>query len=151
MTVWLLGEARSQSSSVGFGPLPGKNRWTPVTTCLTATGPHSDIRIQFYDVPRTPTLGIDAVDVHQSFVEDGGFNDGATGWRRQPNTRFAIEPGGRIPTRPYAGKVFGLTSSSVVRRRHLSGHRVPDQHGRELLRRRRGGHGGACTPGREAT
>ena len=114
MTLWLLGETASQSSSVGFGPLPGTNQWTPVTTCVTATGPHSDIRIQFYDVPRTPTLGIDAVDVHQSFVEDGGFNGDADGWRIQPHTRFAIEPAGRLAARRNEGKGFGVTNTSVL-------------------------------------
>jgi len=34
-------ESRSQKSSVGFGPLPGKNQWTHVSTCVTASQPHS--------------------------------------------------------------------------------------------------------------
>ena len=63
MTVWLFGESRRQSSSMIFGPLPGENQWTHVTTCVTATGPHSYVRIQFYLVPKTPTLAIDAVDL----------------------------------------------------------------------------------------
>ena len=63
LTLWLLGDSADQSSTVSFGPLPGKNRWTNISTCVTATGPHADVRVQFYDDPRTPTLGIDAVDV----------------------------------------------------------------------------------------
>jgi len=63
MALWLLGKSENQSSLVGFGPLPGASQWTPVSTCLTANGPHSGLRIQFYDAEKTPTLGIDAVDV----------------------------------------------------------------------------------------
>ncbi len=63
MTIWLYGQSPSQSSSVSFGPLADGNQWTHVSTCLTAARPHSDVRVQFYDTPRTPRLGIDAVDV----------------------------------------------------------------------------------------
>jgi hypothetical protein len=63
MTIWLYGESPSESSSVSFGPLPSRNRWTHVSACVTATRPHSDIRVQFYDTPKTPRLGVDAVDV----------------------------------------------------------------------------------------
>jgi hypothetical protein len=59
----LYGDSTSQSSSVSFGPLPGRNQWTHVSTCITATRLHSGIRIRFYDVPRTPRLGVDAVEV----------------------------------------------------------------------------------------
>jgi hypothetical protein len=63
MTIWLYGETPSQSSSVSFGPLPARNQWTHVSTCVTASRPHSDIRVQFYDAPKTPRLGVDAVEV----------------------------------------------------------------------------------------
>jgi hypothetical protein len=63
MTIWLYGESPSQSSSVNFGPLPGRSQWTHVSTCVTATRPHSEIRVRLYDAPETPRLGVDAVDV----------------------------------------------------------------------------------------
>jgi hypothetical protein len=114
MTIWLLGGSASQSSSAAFGSLPGSNRWTQVSTCVTATGSHSDVRIQFYDVPRTPTLGIDAVDLHQSFVENGDFNAASSsGWHRA-GSRFAIELAGRIVTRHHTGTGFGVLAPSPV-------------------------------------
>ncbi len=63
MTVWLLGGTARQWSTVNFGPLPADSQWTHVSTCVTATRPHSYVRIQFYDAPHTPVLGIDAVDL----------------------------------------------------------------------------------------
>jgi hypothetical protein len=115
MTLGLLGRSRNQSSSVSFGPLPGKSRWTHVSTCVTATRPHSDIRVQFYDAPRTPQLGIDAVEVHQSFVENGGFNQhDVRGWHKGSHSQFRIERAGRLATRPYEGSDFGITSTSIL-------------------------------------
>jgi len=115
MTLALLGRSASQSSSVGFGPLPGRNQWSGISACLTATQPHSEVRIQFYDAPRTPRLGIDAVDVHQSFVENGGFNrDDGNGWRTVGGSRLAIEPAGELATSPYEGNGFGAISTSVL-------------------------------------
>jgi hypothetical protein len=63
MALTLFGKAGSESSSVSFGPLRAKGQWTPVSTCVTASGRQSGFRIRFYDAPNTPTLGIDAVDV----------------------------------------------------------------------------------------
>ena len=114
MTIWLLGETAGQSSSVAFGSLPGSNRWTQVSTCVTATGSHSDVRIQFYDVPRTPTLGIDAVDLHQSFVENGDFNAAGSGGWRDAGSRFAIELAGRLVKRQHTGTDFGVLAPSRV-------------------------------------
>ena len=114
MTIWLLGRTENQSSSAAFGPLEGKGQWAPVSTCITATGSHARIRIQFYDAPKTPTLGVDAVDVHQSFVADGGFSLGGGGWRTAAHSWFATEPAGKLATRPYDGDGFGVTNTSVL-------------------------------------
>ena len=115
MVLRLLGQSRSDSSSVRFGPLPDKNRWTPVSTCVTATGSHSEIRIQFYDVAEAPRLGIDAVDVHQSFVDDSGFNrHGGNGWRTTSYTHFGVEAAGKLVTSPYEGNGFAVISSSAA-------------------------------------
>ena len=114
MTIWLLGTTARESSQVKFGPLPGGNRWTSRSTCVTATRAHSDIRIQFYDDPKTPPVGIDAVDVHQSLVDDGGFNlaDGG-GWRAARGSRLAVYPAGRLATSPYEGNGFAVVSTSM--------------------------------------
>ena len=115
MTLRLLGESPNESSSVSFGPLPDKNQWTHVSTCVTATGPHSEMRIQFYDVPKAPRLGIDAVDVHQSFVENGGFNrHEGNSWRATSYTRFGIEVAGKLVTSPYEGNGFGVIIASAA-------------------------------------
>jgi len=63
MAIWLYGGSPGQSSSVSFGPLGDQNRWTHVSVCVTATRPHSVVRVQFYDAPKTPRLGVDAVDL----------------------------------------------------------------------------------------
>ena len=113
LAIWLRGSTREQSSRIRFGSLPARNGWTPVSACVTATSRHSDIRVQFYDDPRTPKLGIDAVDVHQSFVANGGFNRAhVRHWRAGRDSDFAIEPAGKFATRPYAGNGFGVTSTS---------------------------------------
>jgi hypothetical protein len=114
LTLWLLGSSARQASRVSFGPLPGGNRWRSISTCVTATGPRSVIRVQFYDAPGTPTLAVDAVDVHQSLVENGGFNfsDGGI-WRKARHSRFAIIAARKVGTRPYEGNGFGVTSTSV--------------------------------------
>jgi hypothetical protein len=114
MTLWLLGGSHSQSSKARFGPLRPKDEWTPVASCVTATSPHSDIRIQFYDAPHTLPLGIDAVDVHQSFVVNGGFDhhDG-TGWHPAKHSWLGIETGGALDTMPYGGDGFAVTNTTA--------------------------------------
>jgi hypothetical protein len=113
MTIWLRGTSASQSSKISFGPLPARRQWTPVSTCVTARSAHSDIRVQFYDHAGTAKLGIDGVDVHQSFVTNGGFNRAGGGWRAWLHTRFAIDRAGRLATRPYEGDGFAVTSTSA--------------------------------------
>jgi len=113
MVLWLLGDSRTESASARFGPLPGKDKWTSVSTCVTATDSHSVIRVQFYDFPHTPSLGIDAVDVHQSFVDNGSFDQsGGTSWHSTKHSWFAMETAGKLGTMPYGGKDFGVTNSS---------------------------------------
>jgi hypothetical protein len=115
MTLRLLGESPGESSSVNFGPLPDRSQWSQVSTCVTATRPHSAIRIQFYDDARMPRLGIDAVDVHQSFVENGGFNlHEGNDWRATDHTRFGIQVAGKLATSPYEGNGFGVITTSAA-------------------------------------
>ena len=49
--VWLLGGARNETGGRRYGPLGNFGNWTKVETCVTATTPHSVIRVQFYAVP----------------------------------------------------------------------------------------------------
>lgn len=113
MTLWLLGDSESQSAKTSFGPLRGDNKWSPVSMCVTATRSHSVIRIQFYDAPHTPALGIDAVDVHESFVQNGGFdNHDAAGWHQAKRSWFGIESAGKLDTMPYAGNGFAVTNTT---------------------------------------
>jgi hypothetical protein len=115
MALWLLGGSRSQVSFARFGRLASGSRWTAISTCLSATGPHTSFRIQFYDAPRAPALGIDDVDVHQSFAVNGGFEspDG-TGWLTRGRTWFSIEPTGKLRTRSFEGGRFGAVRTSVI-------------------------------------
>ena len=114
MALWLLGKSKAQLSSVKFVKLPAKSRWTAISTCVTATGPHTGFRIQFGDARRAPTLGIDGVDVHQSFVENGGFNNhGSAGWHKVGDTWFESEAAGKLSTSAYEGNEFGATSTLV--------------------------------------
>ena len=113
MTLWLLGDSAKQSSMARFGPLRANNKWSPVSSCVTATRPHSVIRIQFYDSPGTPMLGIDAVDVHQSFVENGGFDHRVgTGWHPTRHSWLAIESAGSLDTMPFGGDGFAVTNTT---------------------------------------
>jgi len=112
MALWLLGKSKSQLSFVSFAKLPGRSHWTAVSTCVTATGPHSGFRIEFYDAPKAPPLGIDAGDVHQSFVDNGGFNNnGRAGWHSVGRTWFGVEPAGKLHTTAYEGNDFGATDT----------------------------------------
>ena len=114
MTLWLLGDSAPQSAKARFGPLGGKNDWSPVSSCVTASGAHSHIRIQFYDFPRTPTLGIDAVDVHESFVENGGFDSSeGSGWHPTKHSWLGIERAGALDTMPYSGNGFAVTNTTA--------------------------------------
>jgi hypothetical protein len=61
--LWLLGGS-NENGAVGYGALGNQNNWTESKTCVTATSPHSAIRIQMYPNANSPTVDIDDVDVH---------------------------------------------------------------------------------------
>ena len=44
LVIWLIGDSSNENSSYVFSNLPGGNSWTPGSTCVTATGPHTDLR-----------------------------------------------------------------------------------------------------------
>lgn len=120
LALWLLGgsnHAQNRSAFSMFGSLSA-GRWSPVSTCVTATAAYSVVRVQFYDLPGTPTLGIDAVDVHSSLVSDGAFSPGDGGsWRAWPHSNLATYgapwPGSKL-TAPYEGDRFAATNTTVL-------------------------------------
>lgn len=82
MSIWLMGGSYTESSSIDFVNVPHK-AWQPAKTCATATTPHSSIRVEFYPTTNGPTLGIDAADLHQSQILNGGFNLDSGYWTTQ--------------------------------------------------------------------
>jgi hypothetical protein len=56
------GSGGPDGSNISFNGLPGKNNWTPESTCVTATSARSDVRVQVYPQNNTPTLAVDAID-----------------------------------------------------------------------------------------
>ncbi|HZM77409.1 MAG TPA: LamG domain-containing protein [Candidatus Limnocylindrales bacterium] len=114
-TMWALdGPGGSEQSNKPFADLPGGNAWTPVHACVTATRPHSGIRVQFYPVANSPTLIIDNVDVHRSMAINGGFNHGLGSWQTMPQTGYATYPSDVTGNNPYEGSQFAATNTSQV-------------------------------------
>jgi hypothetical protein len=62
LNVWLLAGTRNETACRRYGPLGNFDNWTKVETCVTATTPHSTIRVQFYADAFAPTVNIDDVD-----------------------------------------------------------------------------------------
>ena len=48
LALFLLGGARVEKSSVGYGPLPGSGDWQQFQTCVTATTSHTVVRVDLY-------------------------------------------------------------------------------------------------------
>ena len=102
----------NQNSSYVFSNLPGGNSWTPGSTCVTATGPHTDLRVQIYPDYNGPTIAFDAVDAHPDLVENGGFNAGTADWEVGSGTNFAVYVNGQVTgTNAYEGNSFGATNA----------------------------------------
>jgi hypothetical protein len=78
MALWMLGGTNENASKAVGGLEPGV--WTPAQTCVTATHAHTSLRVQFYLTPGKPTIGIDAVNLNEDLVANGGFNASAAGW-----------------------------------------------------------------------
>jgi hypothetical protein len=100
--IWLIGGASNENGVDDFSDLGTGSSWQQVSTCVTATTAHSQLRIQFYPTPGTPTVDVDAVDVHQSLqvaapvVQNGGFESGLSPWQVGGSTGFAIYANGQI-------------------------------------------------------
>ena len=61
LTLWMLGGTADENSEYTFTGLT--NDWTPIKTCVTATGAHTFLKVQLYPVPGGPTVAVDAVDM----------------------------------------------------------------------------------------
>ncbi len=113
LALWLLGDTTNDQSIATFGDLPGGNSWTPVSTCVTASGAHNDLRIQFYPDVNGPTLAIDAVDAHPDLALNGGFNDGTQYWSAGAGTNYTTYGSGQgAGTDPYEGSGYLATNTS---------------------------------------
>jgi hypothetical protein len=120
-TIWLLGGGASENSEVRYSTLGNGANWQQFSTCITATTAHSTLRIQFYPTPNSPTVNIDAVDVHdampvpQNVAQNGGFESGTAPWQNMPNSNFAVYANGQIAgDNAYAGNSFGATNTSAA-------------------------------------
>ncbi|HSW81645.1 MAG TPA: cutinase family protein, partial [Candidatus Saccharimonas sp.] len=112
LALWLLGSSNDVSTT-SFSNLPGPNAWQEVKTCVMATGARQQVKVQFYPTPGAPTMGIDAVDVHQTLNVTGGFNNGNNYWNLMPGTNLATyTTADNVGTTPYEGSAFGATNTS---------------------------------------
>ena len=100
--IWLLGGSRSENGGTTFSGLGNGSDWEQVTTCATATTDHTETRIEFYPTPGTPTLDIDAVQVHAARTvqrpvsQNGGFESGLSPWQATPGTNVATYANGQL-------------------------------------------------------
>ena len=94
-TLFLMGGSSTESAGVNF--LADSTGWQQVQTCVSATTSHTQLRIQFYPTPNTPTLEIDDIDVHASMAINGGFESGSGSWGAMAGTNYVAYPSGQIP------------------------------------------------------
>ncbi|HKX73131.1 MAG TPA: hypothetical protein VJM32_03910 [Candidatus Saccharimonadales bacterium] len=112
LALWLLGST-NDSSTYRYTSLPGSNNWQSIKTCVMATGSRTQIKVQFYPDPGSPTVGIDAIDAHQTLNASGGFNNGTGYWNLQAGTNFTTYTTAQaVGTNPYEGGAFGATNTS---------------------------------------
>jgi surface antigen len=62
--VWLLGGSYNENGVASFSGLGNGSNWRQLQTCVSASTPHSVLRIQLYPQVGGPTVDIDDVDVH---------------------------------------------------------------------------------------
>ncbi len=120
--IWLLGGGGNENTHVAYANLGHGTNWTQSSDCVTATTSHTDVRIQFYPNPGTPTLDIDAVDLHAALniqalaiTQNGGFESGYSPWQEAPNANFAVYANGQLAPNDtaYAGTHYGATNASA--------------------------------------
>ena len=96
--LFLLGSTADESSSANFSGLGNGDSWTPVHTCVEATGDHTILRIQLYPGVGGPTVEIDDVNVTESLAANGGFETGSASWAVYPGsgTNFVVDRNGQV-------------------------------------------------------
>ncbi|HEU4967150.1 MAG TPA: NlpC/P60 family protein [Candidatus Saccharimonadales bacterium] len=102
------------AGSTHFSGLPNNNQWVPVSACIYVTGAANTLRVQLYPGYGSPTLGVDAVNVNQDLVANGGFEAGTGWWSIYPGTNFttyAANNGLTGSTNPSEGSNFGATNA----------------------------------------
>ncbi|MFI6401481.1 CHAP domain-containing protein [Streptomyces sp. NPDC050548] len=114
LALWMTGGSTNEVSTKDFSSLPNANGWQEVKTCVTATTAHSYIKVQFYPTAGGPTIGVDAVDVHQTLSANGGFNGGTGYWNLATGTSFTTYAAAdNVGTNPYEGGRFGATNTNT--------------------------------------
>ena len=94
--VWLVGGNSNESGIADFSNLGNGPNWSQVSACVTATSAHTQVRIQFYPTPGTPTLDVDAVDVHHALqvaaplTQNGSFESGPAPWLVGSGSNYAL-------------------------------------------------------------
>lgn len=113
LALWLLGGASNEVSTAIFTDLPGSNNWRQIKTCVTATTAHTYIKLEVYPKPGAPTIGLDAIDVHQTLNANGGFNNGMVRWSATSGTNYVTYSAAQI-TAPYEGVSFAATNTAAA-------------------------------------
>ena len=119
--VWLIGGSSNEAGSDVFSNLGNGPNWSQVSTCVTATSSHTQVRIQFYPTPGTPTLDVDAVDVHHALqvaaplTQNGGFESGPAPWQVGSNSNYVVYANGQIAPNDvaFAGTHYAATNTSA--------------------------------------
>lgn len=111
MAVWLLGSTATEGSSIPFSNVGSE--WTPIKTCVTASGAHTSVRVQFYPAPGGPTIGVDAVSLHATLAVNGGFNGSSSGWTRTGTANFALYGSGAYEGSGYAATNAAASGDSI--------------------------------------
>ncbi len=120
--IWLLGGSRNEEGVASYSHLGNGSNWTQVSVCVAATVAHSEVRMQFYATPNTPTLNVDAVNVQsnldfqESLSQNGSFESGFPPWQATPETNVAVYANGQLAPNDsaYSGFHYGATNTSAA-------------------------------------
>ncbi|GAB2979068.1 CHAP domain-containing protein [Nocardioides montaniterrae] len=112
LALWVTGTNAAENGSVRYTKVPTLDRWTPVSTCVTATSDHDNVRVQLYPAVNGGTTEIDDVSVNRSMARGGGFESG--GWSTEPGTNFVSYSAGQVNAaeKPRSGSRYGATNAS---------------------------------------
>ena len=112
--LWLIGGASNENGVQAYANLATLDKWTPLSTCVTATTGHSAIRVQFYPTPNGGTTDADDVNVLRSLARGGGFED-ASGWAKQASTNFVAYKAGDVDAaeKPRSGSRYAAFNTTI--------------------------------------